>query len=315
MKRAAEDTSTDTHTAKHLLWIVGLLLYLGLVWYLGLAALKNAYAAAQFLPLFGVAALEIAGEGIRVLKWRIALGQGSQAMSLFYLSRGAGWFSPGRIGELAPLLIPKYRTPKVGGWIVADRVMETAATLLFAVCGLLTIESLPLFLKISVAGAAFVGAAIGWCAIARAQSLHRTAPQISEASRIRRGLRFVSDAANEIVNLRWRLLPTIGLSIVATGIDLCQGLLLYHAFGYTIRPGLFAAIQCVHGIASIIPITPPATGAPYLAAGVLLNRYAGVPADVLTAAAPLHLAIISVVFWTLFGIVTARGRVQRFDIK
>ena len=290
------------------LWLVGLALYIGAVWLIGWQEIGQALVRAKWPILVCLAAVDCGAIGTRMLKWRIALGAGQRAPALFMLSKAAGGWSPGRIGELAPLLLRKHRTPRTAAWIVLDRLLETATTLTLGLLGLLWLQTehkfaiaLPLCAALVIlVGAPLLGLTrrgfFLWCK-------HHT----RETSVLHRIATMLLAVADEFVGLR-KLVPAAStLTIVATCIDVSVSVLLYLAFGYRVSFALLATVQCVHGITSAIPFTPNATGVPFLVTAGLLYKLGGLPEDVLAASLAVRLAIQSAVFWSVFGLAGTIG--------
>lgn len=282
------------------LWVVGLCVYAAAVWYVGWDALRGAFASLHVQWLCLMVAAMIASLWLRAMKWRWALGPRANAIGLFFLSKGAGGFSPARIGELAPLLLRRYRTPRLAAWIVIDRLVETGATL-----GLGLAAFIALGLPQRAVGIAFVVALIVLVIVpvgllTRRAALERFSQRFPAGSLPRRAGVLLASVGSEIDAFRWRLPLAFGWSFACTCLDVVVGMLLLRSFGFSLSFTLLAVVQCAHGVASAMPFLPNATGGPYLVAAGLLYQFGGVGPDILAAAIGLNVAASNVLFWTSF---------------
>jgi len=82
------------------------------------------------------------------------------------------------------------------------------------------------------------------------------------------------------------------LTLTAKATDIIAVMCLCRAFGYAAGFLLVSAARCAHALVSALPLTPDATGVPYLAQAALLHREAGMPPEVLTAALALEALLI-----------------------
>lgn len=295
------------------LWLVGLCVYLAAVWWLGWEALGNVIARVSVAPIVAMMLIELCAEWLRALKWRIALGPGNNAVALFFLSKAVGYWSPGRVGELSPLLLKCHRTPKMGAWIVVDRLLEMGATLGLGLAGLLALQVAQkgLFLALGIV----VCATLALCAylITRQRLFIWMVSHIREGGLFSRIAAFLAETSGEVATQFRSKAPVAALmTVAATAMDLGAAMMLLAAFGYVVTFPTVAVAQCVHTITSTIPVTPNATGIPYVSAAVLLNQVAGIPFPVLAAAVAVHLGAVNIVFWSSFGIgaMDWRGRVR-----
>jgi hypothetical protein len=283
-------------------WLIGVVIYLAAVWYVGWDEFGAALATVHAPRLAWVGFAVGAALGLRVLKWRLILGRGSDAVQLYFLSKIGGGLSPGRIGELSPLLLRKHRTPQMAAWIVADRLLETAATLAFGAFGLLLLKTplAGLLPGVLIAACLFVGLPL---VIVTQQGIFAwMAQRTAEHSIWHRAAEFLEDASGEIVRLKGRLPLAAIFTIIATALDIWSGLLAYWSMGSVLPFALLAAVQCVHGLVAAIPLFPNATGVPYVADAMLVNRIGGVGFDVIAATVTVHTVIVGTVFWGTFGL-------------
>ena len=286
----------------HLLWLVGLALYAGIIGLIGWRPVRDAFTSVDPRALMVMAGVLLLAKWIRVLKWRFALGPGRQAVGLFFVSKLGGAWTPMRVGELSPLLLRSSRSARMGAWIVLDRLLETSATLALGAFGLLLLglgshELLPL---IVAGGAVLVG--LPAVVLMRRDLLVLAAGRSRRQTRLRRLLRFAAEASKEARRMR-RMLPVVSmLTFVSTALDAYAGVVLIRSFGFDLEWAVAAAAQCAHGITSAIPITPSATGVPYVAAAGLIVKLGGIPVDVAAAAPPIAMVVNGIVFWPSFGI-------------
>jgi SAM-dependent methyltransferase/uncharacterized membrane protein YbhN (UPF0104 family) len=290
------------------LYLIGLSIYLIVLSQLDWVQLgqtfKNIYF--PFILLLGV--LEVSGWGIRILKWYVALGPHSNAMAAFFISKGGGNITPGRVGEFSPILLKSFRSGKMGAWIVLDRILEASATLILGLAGLI------LVLGISSGDATpfWIGGLLGLMGTGYALLFYapwtKWLPDTGLLNRIKN---ILIQAQREAKLLTTKLPWLTGLTFAATLMDLTIGYILYRSFGFTVSFAVLALAQCVHAIVSTIPLTPNATGIPYVAAAAILHQEAGIPIDVLTLAILVRFSIVTVLFWP--GVMMAIHSLRRND--
>lgn len=298
------------------LWIVGILVYAGFLWWIGWGRIGPVLASVHVPTLLAMAAVMAFALGVRVAKWRLVFGPDTGAVGLYFVAKAGGDWSPGRIGELAPLMLRPYRTARAGAWIVTDRLLEMAATLGLGVLGIAAFglkSGMPAVGPMPQARMynmlVYVGAALIILVAAPAVILTRRglfaflAGWFGRRPRLRRlgGVAsLLVDVSTEVRGFGAKLPMASAMTVLATALDIVVGMLLYRSFGYTISFMLLAAVQCAHALASAFPLTPNATGVPYLVAAGLLFEVAGVPAGVLGASVGVSLAVTNAVFWGAF---------------
>ena len=291
-----------------LLWAIGIGLYAACVSYIGWDRLRLAVAGVNLPVFLLMTAATVAGLWIRVFKWRNALGKGSGATRAFFLSKAAGEWSPGRVGELSPLALRRHRNARMAAWIVLDRILEMGVTLGLGIVGLLALKvpqrgfvlMIALLLCVALLGLLLL--------LTRQRLFVRIASMFAEGTFAHRILRMlVSLSAETTAFLRVTPQATL-LTVVAGCLDVWAGVLLYQAFDWNVTFALMAAAKGVHAVTSAVPITPNATGVPYLATAVLIHEVGGVPSDVLAAAIALSVLVTNLVFWLSFGLGVADMR-------
>jgi hypothetical protein len=275
--------------------LAGLILLGLLVRHFGWAPLRDALLAAEPLPLIAMTLLIIAGFWIRAIKWVYALPPRSGATTLFFLAKVGGNWTPGRVGELAPLLLREHRNARMLAWVLVDRVIEVAFTLWLGALGLyaLGLLNLPATLAILLAGPLLAGSAI-------ILVLRRKFPAPVGGPR----RQWIANALAQLqaaMRLLGARVPVILLLTAAAKVtDIYAVVLLCTAFGYDVSFLLVCAARCAHALVAAIPMTPDATGVPFVAAAWLLHEHAAVPYPVLTAALALELLIINAVLHASF---------------
>ena len=296
-----------------LLWLAGAALYAVCIIAIGWPNIRDALMSVDIRFVFAMAAVEVVALSLRVWKWRLALGPRQDVARLCLLSKAGGNLTPGRVGELAPLLATQGDRSKLGAWIVMDRLMEASATLILGLAGLLTVFGMA---QGRIVGGWAIGLLATFCATAflfsRHERLERWTERVEPGSTPRRWLEGLLSASREFRLLGRRAPLVMGVTLGATGLDLLIGLLLYASLGAWVAFGVLAVAQCVHAIASVIPLTPNATGIPYAAAAVLLHQAAGVAPEVLAAAIGVRFLMGNLVFWSFFGIVLSRTGQRRY---
>ena len=282
------------------LWVVGAALYLGIIAYIGWHRIEDALASIDPKMLacaVGVCALSL---WVRALKWRLMLGAGQKAVGLFFLSKAGGGMSPGRVGELAPMMLKKHRTPRMGAWIVTDRLLEIAATLGLGLFGLLALRIPKGAIALTFAAAMCVLVIAPFFVLTRRRAFLWIAGRSRGGTLPHRTAMLIAAISDEIRLLGRKIPAASAMTVLATSLDLVVGMFLYMSFGYQVAFPLLAVVQCAHALASAVPLTPNATGVPYLVAAGLLYQIGGVPEDVLAAAVGVNMAVAGVVFWTSF---------------
>ncbi|MCP4639740.1 MAG: flippase-like domain-containing protein [bacterium] len=290
--------------ARHL-WIVGLVVYLTVIWIVGVRRIGSTLTSVNVRLLGAVFVLEIAGLWIRALKWRYALGPRSRAVGLFFLSRCAGYWMPMRVGELSPLLIKEHRTPKMGAWIVVDRVLEISTTLFLGCIGViaLQISNRAIIVAMVLTGCVFVVVPV--YLLTRRSLFLWLAERCREGSLLQRVSLFLAAICHEVIALRWRIPLAAAITVAAGCMDVIVSICLWWSFGYLLPFALLATAKCVHAVTCAVPFTPNATGVPFVTAGLLLHEVGGVPTAVITAAVGVYIALVSVVFWSVAGLIGA----------
>lgn len=303
---AAEARPPSPQRRKYL-WAIGIAFYIAVIWYVGWERLAEAVRGAALWPLVVMMALMAAGQMLRALKWRFALGSGQHAFRAFALSKMGGEWSPGRIGEFAPLMIARHRSTRVAAWIVADRVFEMAATLGIGFAGLLLIRTANRgYMLAAVAGVTGL-VALGLFILTRRRWLDLIACRLPPDSRVRRYAFVLVGVSEELLGFA-RYAPVLfAVTIAAGAIDVVVGYALFLAFGFALPIALLAAAKGLHAVTSAIPITPNATGIPYFAAAALLHEVGGVSPGVLTATVGISVIAGQLVLWSSFALAALDG--------
>jgi uncharacterized protein (TIRG00374 family) len=284
-------------SATALLWLVGIAVYVAVVLIIGWRPIAGSLSTARPMPVLAMTGITFAALWVRVLKWRIALGPRANAIALFWLSKAAGEWSPGRVGELSPLLLRRHRTPRVAAWIVVDRVLEMATTIALGIAGIALVRAPNRSAMLASAIVIVVVLTLALAVLAQRRLIERAASHFPIESRVARALRFGTEVSAEIRSLRNAMPAAIALTILPGLMDVWAGIVLYQAFDTQVSFALMAAVKGLHAVTSAIPLTPNATGVPYLTAAVLLHEIGGVPSDVLAAAIVLAVALTNIIFW------------------
>ena len=288
------------------LLLVGLVLVTVLGWHFGWGNLAKLIGNASPVKLGLMSALILAGFWIRAWKWHYALGKGQQGIRLFFIAKTAGNFTPGRAGELAPLLLRQHRNARVAAWIGLDRLVEVAWTLGLGFFGGAAIGFVPWWLAALLALAGLIAATIIWYALNRGWLRYRELGEsrTPQSWRSRIGT-FINTVRDELL-LFGAKLPIVMISTALAKItDIYAVILLCQAFGYDASFVLVCAARCAHALVSAVPVTPDATGVPFIAAAGFLNNYAGIPNDILFAALGLEVIVINGILWACFCGVSA----------
>lgn len=287
------------HWTRYLILVGGAFLVF-LVAHFGWRDLLSAVARVRPWPFAGMIASVLAGFWIRGWKWRYVLGPGQNAVGLFFLAKTAGSISPGRVGELAPLLLRRHRHPRVAAWILADRVLEVVLTLAFGLAGVWALGLLPWRTAAAGCGVTLAGSVLAVYLVYRADWLEPLVTRWPEGSWRRKAVGLLAQLHQETRELGVKAPVVLAITLAGKVLDVYVGVFLCLAFGYDVSFLLMCAARAAHAVVSAIPITPDATGVPFAAAAVLLHNAAGMPYDILTAALGLEVLVINAALWLSF---------------
>ncbi|MFO7989157.1 MAG: lysylphosphatidylglycerol synthase domain-containing protein, partial [Desulfotignum sp.] len=241
------------------------------------------------------------------VKWRFVLGKNQNAFGLHFLSKLAGNYSPGRVGELSPLLFKAHRSSRLGAWIVVDRLLEMTVTLAFGATGFFLLRFSSASVIPAVAGAFIVFIILPLALITRRRWFEGLAAKTSEGSRTRKALDGLAKLSDEMLRLR-AITPVAGfLTIAAALLELAAYILLYRSFGAEgVTFAMVAAAKCAQGVVGALPFTPGPTGLPHLVAGVFLYEAGGFDSGVLAAALGSREVVVNLLFCS-FLVMTSPG--------
>lgn len=299
------------------LWLVGLGLYLLAIWFVGWRDLGEALWTIDLRFLAALMAVDAAALWVRVLKWRIALGPGQGATGLCFLSKAGGNLTPGRVGELSPLLLLRRQRARMGAWIVMDRLLESATTLILGLVGVFAVSlSQGYALLPWIAGLLVCVAAVAY-GLTRRRLLNRMADAVREGSFLQRGVRMLASVSVEMVRLGSKAPLLTAITFLAKCMDVAVSFLLYLSFGAWVPLAVLALAQCVHVVTSMVPFMPNATGIPYAVTAGFLYQAAGITTEVLAVAIPVRVITASLVFWPSFWLglfVIGKNNIELADV-
>lgn len=234
------------------------------------------------------AALVAAGYLVRAWKWRIALGRERRAVELFFLAKSAGNWTPGRVGELAPLMLGEHRNARVAAWILADRVIEIWLTVSLGLLGALSLALAHRGWLALVGGLFLVASGIALVVVMHwnPSTMHPTLPLLA------RTLKFAHIIRAELLALGSKAPTLLFFTIIAKATDIWAVMTLFRAFGYGVDFLLVCAARFAHALVSASPLTPDSTGVPYVAAAALLHEQAAIPPATLMTALSFEALII-----------------------
>ncbi len=277
--------------------------YGGVLWYVGWERIGTALSEVDLRWLAPMVFLEISGLWLRAGKWRYALGPGMGSMNLFFLSKAAGMWTPGRLGELSPLFLPRYRSHKVASWIIVDRGTEAACTMGLGLAGVALLGLVPLRWLIGLTAGFCIWASFGYYMVFIRKLAHKDSVSTHAPTTLMQRLRRLDLLMRtEIRALHGKLPVVIFATLGLTFTDMLAATFLFRGFGYPIEWPLMAAARCAHAIVAALPFAPDASGLPYLTQAALLHREASVPPATLAAALALEMAILYGIFWVSFGL-------------
>jgi len=257
-----------------------------------------------------MAGLDAAAMWVRATKWRLVLGKHENAFGLHFLSKIAGNYSPGRVGELSPLLLKAHRTSRVGAWIVVDRLLEMTMTIAFGAVGFFLLRFSSASVLPAVLGSLFIFIILPLVLITRRRWFETLAAKTAEGSRFRKALDGLVRLSEEVLRLR-AVTPVAGLlTLAAALLELGAYLVLYRSFGAEgVTFAMVAAAKCAQGMVGALPFTPGPTGLPHLVAGVFLYEVAGLDSGVLAAAMGSREVVVNLLFWSFLAM-TSPGFVK-----
>jgi uncharacterized protein (TIRG00374 family) len=298
---ALAPNASKPHVRRYL-WVVGAALYTLVVWLVGWDRLVTAIGHASLGPFAFAILIMIVAQVLRAAKWRLALGPGQHAFRAFAISKAGGEWSPGRIGEFAPLMIAKHRSARVAAWIVADRVYEIAATLGIGLGGMLLIRASHRGYMIAAVLVVIALVSVGLYTLTRHRWIEAVARRLNPGSRLR-VLAFKIAAVSVELRAFARTSPLLfGVTILAGLMDVAVGYYLLASLGFVAPIPVIAAAKGLHAVTSAIPITPNATGVPYLAAAALYHEAAGVTPEALAALVAISVILSQLVLWSTFAL-------------
>jgi uncharacterized membrane protein len=234
-------------------------------------------------------------------KWHIALKGESEITKLAFLSKAGGNLTPGHLGEFSPLLLQQFRSAKTGAWILFDRLLEAAATLILGVIGIVAVigiirgnillyASIALLLAITVLSYVLM----------QEGTIRALQDRFNVISIIRKPLQLLASVSTELARLRPKTPLFLLMTLFATAVDILIAYLMCHALGFDLPLTLLALVQVVHAVTSIIPITPNATGVPYAAAATILHQVGGMTLEAVALNIALRMVLGNAVFWSSF---------------
>ncbi len=301
-KQSSDNPPKSGRMPIYYFWLFGLCLLSVVVWKVGWREILGTLKTADVKILVAVGIIEVATLWIRALKWRLALGPGNNAVGIFFLSKAAGNWSPGRVGELSPLLIRKHRNARTGAWIVVDRFIEAGTTLAMGAAGLLALGSGSIGGIIMIVAVIVVGLVSAIFVLTRSEALRKMAERRKEGSLSQRGLAMLASVSSEIVMFKTKVPVALALTIPASAMNIAGMILLYKAFGHSVGLALMATVKCAHGLIAVIPFAPDMSGLPFAADASLLTSMADVPMEVITAAIAMYFVLVNLGLWTSFAI-------------
>ncbi len=287
------------------LFLVGLGLYCAAVWYLGWRTIRDELLAMDLALVLAAASLIWAGTWARVFKWRYALGAEQGTTGMFFLSKAVANWSPGRLGEFAPMVFHRYRTARVGAWIMFDRLLEIAVTLALGLSGLALIRLVSTGVFAAIAGLCIAGMGLSCYLLTRRSFFLWAVGRTREGSWLNGIVLLCADISDELVLFTKSLPVTLSITVITKCADLWAVALLFTAFGHKAGFWLVATAKCALAIVSFVPVTPTATGVPHLTQAWLMNEAAEIPYEGLTAVIGVEVAVVGITFWTSCGLAMA----------
>jgi beta-1,4-N-acetylglucosaminyltransferase len=268
----------DTRRFRWISWVAGVALIVGLCLWLGVGRLLNTLATLRLSALLSALGAFILGHIIRIVKWHFPLGDRYSWLELarmFLISKIGGALLPGRVGEVAPVAQARFRSTTVVAWLAVDRIVEAYATLAFGALGLVSLglgdrRIVVLWIGTFVALLGLLGL-----------MLYRPLWAWSEARSRRWGpihrlLGLACRISGDMLQFRRYVLPTVGLSLAGTYLDLWLIKSLFLSTGMSVAIDVIAASFCLGALVAFVSITPGGLGIVELTSLYIYNLY-GVP--------------------------------------
>ncbi|MEA3365366.1 MAG: lysylphosphatidylglycerol synthase domain-containing protein, partial [Candidatus Hydrogenedentes bacterium] len=235
-------------------WIIGVGVVAWVIWFVGWGDIRAAFGRMNPWLFAGMAGLDAAAMWVRATKWRLVLGKHHNAFGLHFLSKIAGNYSPGRVGELSPLLLKAHRTSRVGAWIVVDRLIEMTMTIAFGAVGFFLLRFSSASVLPAVLGSLFIFIFLPLVLITRRRWFEALAGKTAEGSRFRKALDGLVRLSEEVLRLR-TVTPVAGLlTLAAALLELGAYLVLYRSFGAEgVTFAMVAAAKCAQGVVGALP--------------------------------------------------------------
>jgi hypothetical protein len=278
------------------LFALGLTVYIVAVSLIGWREVGGAFAGADMGYIAIAALLTGIGAGLRIWKWRRALGPNRNAVGLYFLSRSLGVWSPARVGEFLPLIWRRHRNTRVAAWILFDRVLEILVMLVIGLAGLAMVELVSTATFAVICAATFVVSVLGVYALTRSDLLTSAAERFNAGSKLRLVLSALAGTSGEFRTFFGVSIDLTVVTIVAKLIDLYAITLIFRGLQAPAEFVLVATSKCALSIVSYVPITPMTTGIPHTVQGWIMYESAGILPEAVAASIGIEAAIMAGVF-------------------
>ena len=258
-----------------------------------------------FIP---AAALYFVGISVRSLRWRVLLGHHPVRLGLLFRSFVIGFtvndLLPARLGELARIVILSQRASIPTGIsfasIIAERVLDGLVVTAFLVVGLMLVPGDAALQQLAgAAGVLFLGLTAAMLVAAFVPGpFRRLGVAVAGLTRGRwreRLTRLVDTTLDGLEAIAaWRTaLTALSLSFVVWGIEAVIYWIMLSTF--SIPGGWIAAVMGtgVGNLATLLPSSPGYIGTfEWAVQQALVGAFGAAPADALTAAVVIHLAVV-----------------------
>jgi uncharacterized membrane protein YbhN (UPF0104 family) len=258
---------------RHLLGLLGVVLFLFLLHRLGLRESRQAITSADPLLLLAALLAFLLSQLVRLAKWRLLFRLGGvrssrlETVRFYFQLKLLGTLTPGRLGEFLPALGAPGAQGALLSLTTFDRLAESLLTLLLGIGAFFSLlrgaapgRFLPvsLVLLAAIAGAALLCWKNAWMGPFWRRSagfLSRSSPEAGTGGEVR--------ALQESFRVLFR--PRAGLSILlltvaAVGADLLFWWFTFSAVGIRLSVGLLIAAAALFNIAGFFAPTPGGLG-------------------------------------------------------
>jgi hypothetical protein len=167
-------------------------------------------------------------------------------------------------------MLGEHRNMRVAAWILTDRLIEVWMTIGAGVIGAVLIPGLGQSWLYALAGLVVLAPVVGLGGV----YLFNPPPPRAHAGRFVKLFHVLHDE----LRVLGRMTPLLVLfTALVKVLDIWAIVALFHAFGHHVSFWLVGAVRLAHALVGASPITPETSGAPYVAAAMLIHDQTAIP--------------------------------------